>query len=402
MPTVVSVRLRNAAKALWFDPGELEPGAGAHVVVRTDLGEEIGEVTEAAHVVEDAPAPLKPVLRLATDVDLSEAARLQDTERGALAAFRELAQSRGLDMKPIDVEYSFDGSRAVFYYVAEERVDFRELVRDLGARLKVRVDMRQVGVRDEARMVGGVGHCGQMLCCVRFGGEFQPVSIRMAKEQDLPLNPLKISGSCGRLMCCLRYEYDAYKDFKQRAPKRGAMVATPQGEAKVVELNTPREVVTLRFADGGQVKVPLGSMECGKGGACPCAVGAEALEAARGGPSTLVAAAAAAAAPVAEPAESAESAPAERKKRRPRRSGGGGGGERRTEPKNAAPAGPPAERGASATQPQGTPGGEQPSQPSRRRRRRRPRGGGGGGTGGGGGGGGTGAGGGGGAPAQGV
>ncbi len=134
---------------------------------------------------------------------------------------RELVNEYKLDMKPIDVEYLFGGDKVVFYFVAEERIDFRDLVKDLASRFKARIDMRQVGVRDEARMVGGLGHCGEQLCCVRFGGEFQPVSIRMAKEQDLPLNPLKISGLCGRLMCCLRYEYEAYKDFKSRAPEEG-------------------------------------------------------------------------------------------------------------------------------------------------------------------------------------
>ena len=170
-----------------------------------------------------------------------------------------------LDMKPIDVEYLFAGDKVVFYFVAEERVDFRDLVKDLASRFKARIDMRQVGVRDEARMIGGLGHCGEQLCCVRFGGEFQPVSIRMAKEQDLPLNPLKISGLCGRLMCCLRYEFEAYKDYKQRAPKKGAIVETPLGLAKVSELNTPHETVGMRLEDGMRFSVPLEGMECCKG-----------------------------------------------------------------------------------------------------------------------------------------
>ena len=157
-------------------------------------------------------------------------------------------------------------------------MDFRELVRDLAAEFHLRVDMRQIGVRDEARMIGGLGHCGEQLCCVRFGGEFQPVSIRMAKEQDLPLNPLKISGLCGRLMCCLRYEYDAYKDFKGRAPKKGAIIDVGGSLAKVVELNTPRELVTMRKEDGTRVTVALADMECCEGAGCPCSVKAEALE----------------------------------------------------------------------------------------------------------------------------
>ena len=155
------------------------------------------------------------------------------------------------DMHPVSVEYQFEGDKAIFYFEAEERVDFRELVRKLAAHFRVRIDMRQIGVRDEARMVGGLGHCGQELCCKRLGGEFCPVSIRMAKEQDLSLNPQKISGVCGRLMCCLRYEFDAYKDFKSRAPKQNATVETPDGPAKVVDLDVPREIVSLKIMGGG-------------------------------------------------------------------------------------------------------------------------------------------------------
>jgi hypothetical protein len=183
-------------------------------------------------------------------------------------------------MKPIGVEHLFDDSKVVFYFAAEERVDFRELVRELAAEFHNRIDMRQVGVRDEARMVGGLGHCGQQLCCSRFAGDFQPVSIRMAKEQDLPLNPLKISGLCGRLMCCLRYEYDAYKDFKQRAPKCGTPVETPTGNAKVVALNCPRETVTIRPLEGGpQLTVPLEALDCSAGRGCPCKLSADAMPA---------------------------------------------------------------------------------------------------------------------------
>ena len=240
MPTVVGVRLRFS-KTLWFDPAGATPAEGDVVLVETERGTELGVVAQAPHEVTDQqlPAALKPVVRIATEDDLARAEELRAKEREALPVFREMVVERKLDMKPVDVEYLFDGDKIVFYFSAEERVDFRDLVRELASRFHARIDMRQVGVRDEARMVGGVGHCGQMLCCVRFGGEFQPVSIRMAKEQDLPLNPLKISGLCGRLMCCLRYEYDAYKDYKSRAPRRGAMIETPAGTAKVTDLNTP-------------------------------------------------------------------------------------------------------------------------------------------------------------------
>jgi cell fate regulator YaaT (PSP1 superfamily) len=283
MPTVVGVRLRFS-KTLWFDPAGAEPVEGETVIVETERGTELGTVVQTPHEVaeEQLPAALKPVVRVAGEEDLAHAEELAAKEREAMPVFRQLVADYKLDMKPVDVEYLFDGDKIVFYFSAEERVDFRDLVRDLASRFRARIDMRQVGVRDEARMVGGVGHCGQMLCCVRFGGEFQPVSIRMAKEQDLPLNPLKISGLCGRLMCCLRYEFDAYKDYKSRAPKRGAIVETPVGGAKVTDLNTPRETVTMRLEDGTNVTVPLASMDCSKGGGCPCSVGREALETAMG------------------------------------------------------------------------------------------------------------------------
>ncbi len=333
MPTVVGVRLRFS-KTLWFDPAGSEPVEGDTVIVTTDRGTELGRVVQPPHEVaeSDLPAPLKPVTRVATAEDLAVIAGLEEKEREAMPVFRQLVLDHKLDMKPIDVEYLFDGDKVVFYFSAEERVDFRELVKELAARFHARIDMRQIGVRDEARMVGGVGHCGQMLCCVRFGGEFQPVSIRMAKEQDLPLNPLKISGLCGRLMCCLRYEFDAYKDYKSRAPKRGAMVETPSGSAKVTDLNTPKETVTLRLEDGTNVTLPLSVMGCSKGSGCPCSVSKEALDDAMA-PSPMAVAlaesigskAAAQLTEIAEdkPAASAP-APAEGGGRRRRRRGGGG------------------------------------------------------------------------------
>lgn len=280
MPPVVGVKLRSIPKTLWFDPGDNEPAVGDSVVVETERGIEMGLVVEARHEVElrDLPAPLKPVKRIATSEDLEAAAALAEREVTARKRFRELIKAHELDMKPIDVEFLFGGDKAIFYFSAEERVDFRELVRELAGEFKVRIDMRQIGVRDGARMLGGLGHCGEQLCCVRFGGEFQPVSIRMAKEQDLPLNPLKISGLCGRLMCCLRYEFEAYKDFKARAPKRGATVETPLGEGKVVELNTPRETVTVHVSEVGTMSVPLSSMECCSGKGCPCSISRAALD----------------------------------------------------------------------------------------------------------------------------
>jgi len=280
MPTVVGVKLRYAGKVLWFDPADSSPEEGDFVIVTTERGQEYGEVVMAPREVDPAelPAELKPVVRVADENDLARAEALRDRERQEMERFRALVAAHKLEMKPIGVEHLFDDSKVVFYFAAEERVDFRELVRELAAELHNRIDMRQVGVRDEARMIGGLGHCGQQLCCVRFAGEFQPVSIRMAKEQDLPLNPLKISGLCGRLMCCLRYEYDAYKDFKQRAPKCGTPVDFPDGTAgRISAMNIPRETLTVRQQGGPEITVPLEALDCSAGRGCPCKMKADAM-----------------------------------------------------------------------------------------------------------------------------
>ncbi len=265
MPTVAMVRMRYSSQEYWFDPNESGVHDGDHVIVETVHGAEIGLCTLAAVEVDEADVtkPLKPIVRVATEEDLAKVDELAEKNAQAMQSFRALVEKHHLDMKPVDVDFMFDGSHATFYFTAEERVDFRALVRDLAAEFHVRVDMRQIGVRDEARMFGGLGHCGEELCCARMGGEFKPVTIRMAKEQDLPLNPSKISGLCGRLMCCLRYEFEAYKDFKSRAPKKGALIDTPLGMAKVVEFDTPRETVRVRFEDGKSVTLPVSAMDTG-------------------------------------------------------------------------------------------------------------------------------------------
>lgn len=283
MVRIAPVNLPYNPKTLWFDAGELELHAGCDVVVQTARGTEFGHMPEPAFEatsdqVKKLKTPLKPVLRVADDQDRAKQAELEARAAEALPVFKELAAKASEEMRPVSVEYLFDGDKAVFYFESENRVDFRELVRTLSSRLHVRVDMRQIGVRDEARMVGGLGHCGQELCCKRLGGEFCPVSIRMAKEQDLSLNPQKISGVCGRLMCCLRYEYDAYKDFKSRAPKKNAQVETPDGTAKVVDLDVPREVVSLRIEGEKPVRVPLSDFDAPEEGARPKCVGCEAWE----------------------------------------------------------------------------------------------------------------------------
>lgn len=268
MVRIAPVALQYNPRTLWFDPGELDLADGDAVVVRMEKGLEFGHARGIVDVDESELArlksKLKPVVRKATEEDVARVDDLRQKGKEALPVFKRLAAEANKNMRPVMVEYAFDGDRAVFFFEAEERVDFRDLVRKLASELHVRVDMRQIGVRDEARMVGGIGHCGQELCCRRLGGEFCPVSIRMAKEQDLSLNPQKISGVCGRLMCCLRYEYDAYKDFKGRAPKVNAKIETPRGEAKVTSLNVPKEEVTVRIEEDGkpkQVTFPLSAMD---------------------------------------------------------------------------------------------------------------------------------------------
>jgi cell fate regulator YaaT (PSP1 superfamily) len=432
MPTVVGVRLRNAAKPVLFDSFGTDPRLDDIVIVTTDRGNEVGSVVSEQHEVADAdiPSDLRNVVRVATPEDLRIIEELKAKEAAAMPLYRRLVAKHELDMKPIDVEYLFDAGKVVFYFVAEERVDFRDLVRDLASEFHARIDMRQVGVRDEARMVGGLGHCGEQLCCVRFGGEFQPVSIRMAKEQDLPLNPLKISGLCGRLMCCLRYEYEAYKDFKGRAPKRGSMIELPDGkEAKVIEFNTPKETVTLRLPEGGgNVTIPLTGFDCGKGGTCPCRLSEESLRpttgldgmdeafaavtaapsgqrASRGGGGRGSSAGAAARAgqlrdtePSApEPAPAEGEQPREGAGRRRRKRGGGGGGEKSAagtpqaqtsgQPKQSQGSGGGRRRGSGGQSPATSQQAQQPPSNGeaagtdatgtahRRRRRRRPAGG---------------------------
>ena len=267
MPVVVPVKFAYASRDLWFDPQGLDIVEADHAICSTERGCEIGLVTaDPFEVPEDElSAPLKPVLRIATDDDLDYADELAQRGDDAMEDFRRLVKQNELDMKPVGVEYLFGGEKVVFYFAAEDRVDFRQLVKDLSSRFHMRIDMRQIGVRDETRLVGGFAHCGQELCCTRFGGQFEPVSIRMAKEQDLPLNSAKISGVCGRLMCCLRYEFEAYKDFKSRAPKKKTLIDTPLGKAKIQEYNTPREQLVLRLESGKVFRVNLSDMTCSEG-----------------------------------------------------------------------------------------------------------------------------------------
>lgn len=283
MVRVTPIKMQAGTKVLWFDPGDIDVKANDHVIVKTERGTEFGTATAdimevSDELIADLKSPLKPVIRIATEEDVQRADELAQQGEEALVVFKEFAEGASDQMRPVMVEFLFDGDKAVFYFEAEERVDFRDLVRKLAGHFHVRVDMRQIGVRDGARLVGGLGHCGQELCCKRLGGEFSPVSIRMAKEQNLSLNPQKISGCCGRLMCCLRYEYETYKEVNSRAPKHGAKVEVPGGVARVTEINVPLERVTLQLEDGKSIKVPLAEMEYNGEGKRPTGVSEEVFE----------------------------------------------------------------------------------------------------------------------------
>ena len=239
MTEVVSVKFKETGKSYYFAPNGKSFTVGERVVVETQNGNELGIIAEENHQIneEDIVSPLKKVLRLATDKDLKRAEENKKKAAEALKICEDLVIQHKLDMKLVEVEYSFDGSKIVFFFTSDGRVDFRELVKDLAARFHTRIELRQIGVRDEAKLLGGIGICGQPYCCKRFLNDFQPVSIKMAKEQGLSLNPTKISGSCGRLMCCLKYEEDAYSHLASITPRVGATVKTPQGVGTVTDVN---------------------------------------------------------------------------------------------------------------------------------------------------------------------
>ena len=239
MTTVIGVSFKRAGKMYYFDPNGLELHIGDKAIVETARGMECGDVVTEVKEVEDDEVvqPLKTVIRAATEEDLKKIALNTRKEAEAFAIGQARIAHHQLEMKLVEVEYAFDGSKILFYFTADGRVDFRELVKELAGVFRTRIELRQIGVRDEAKMLGGLGICGRPFCCASFLGEFQPVSIKMAKEQGLSLNPTKISGACGRLMCCLKYEQDAYEDLLRITPKVGAIVQTGEGRGKVTEVN---------------------------------------------------------------------------------------------------------------------------------------------------------------------
>jgi len=259
MAEIVGVRFKRAGRVYYFDPAGIDLKANDHVVVQTTRGLELGHVVIAPKQVlaSEVTGQLKPIVRKAEEDDIERAQKLADKEGEALAECGKLIAELNLPMKLVSTEYNLDRSRLTFFFTAEERVDFRELVRELTNRFKTRVELRQVGPRDEAKLIGGLGRCGRPLCCISFLSEFDPVSIRMAKEQDLPLDPMKISGICGRLLCCLVYENEQYRKLKEKLPKKGQRVSTPTGVGKVVGVNLLKETVLVELESQATVEVPL-------------------------------------------------------------------------------------------------------------------------------------------------
>lgn len=248
MITVVGVRFKPAGKIYYFDPGDVDAQKDQHVIVETARGIEYGHCVIGKREIPENQivSPLKPVLRVATSEDDEKHLQNKSKAKEAFDVCLEKIGSHGLEMKLIDVEYTFDNNKVIFYFTADGRIDFRELVKDLASIFRTRIELRQIGVRDESKMVKGLGPCGREICCGSWLGDFAPVSIKMAKDQNLSLNPVKISGLCGRLMCCLKFEYDTYVQIRVGMPNRGDKVKTPDGNALVVDTNILLEQVKVR------------------------------------------------------------------------------------------------------------------------------------------------------------
>lgn len=249
MTEIIGVRFKDVGKIYYFSPAGNKIECGSHVIVETARGVECGEVVIANRKVEDGKVvqPLKSIIRIATEKDLETQKKNREKEQEIMKVFTQKIADHKLEMKPIDIDCTFDGSKILFYFTAENRVDFRELVKDLASVYRTRIELRQIGVRDEAKMLGGLGICGRPFCCKTFLGEFQPVSIKMAKEQSLSLNPTKISGTCGRLMCCLKYEQNCYEELLAITPKVGALVETAEGRGIVEDANLLTGVLKVKL-----------------------------------------------------------------------------------------------------------------------------------------------------------
>ncbi len=263
MTQVVGVRFKRAGRIYYFDPADIELNLGDWVVVDTGRGPEMGRVAISPKQVlaSDITEPLKPVLRQASEEDLKQREEFKAREREALEQCQEMIAQADLPMKLLSAEYNLDGTRLTFSFSAEGRVDFRDLLKELTASFKTRIELRQVGPRDKAKLLGGFGRCGRPLCCTTYLSEFNPVSIRMAKEQELPLNPMKISGVCGRLACCLSHEWEQYRKMKRKLPAIGQQVTTPLGAASVVGINPLKETVLVKLESEATVELPVAEVK---------------------------------------------------------------------------------------------------------------------------------------------
>ncbi len=257
MVKVVGVKFKDTGKAYFFDPGKHNPEVGEEVIVETSRGLEFGKVSMSVREIaeEEIVSPLKEIVRIATENDKAQVQKNKKKEQEAFVICEEKIASHNLDMKLVDVEYTFDGNKILFYFTAEGRVDFRELVKDLASVFRTRIELRQIGIRDEAKMLGGIGICGRSLCCSTYLDGFHPVSIKMAKEQGLSLNPTKISGNCGRLMCCLKYEQNCYDEFSKIAPSVGAVVSTPNGKGIVQSTTILKGIAKVKLEGDGEAQV---------------------------------------------------------------------------------------------------------------------------------------------------
>ncbi len=257
MKKIVGIRFKKLGKIYFFNPCDIEFEKGQSAIVETARGVELGEVAIANRIIDDSKivAPLKDVIRLATEEDIKRYEENEKKSKEAYAVCEKKIQEHKLDMKLVDVEYTFDGTKLLFYFTADGRIDFRDLVKDLAAIYKTRIELRQIGVRDEVKMLGGYGMCGRELCCCNHLGDLNPVSIKMAKEQGLSLNPTKISGLCGRLMCCLKHEQEVYEEKLSRLPSVGSIVKTPDGKGTVEDVEVLREIIKVKIEkDGSFIK----------------------------------------------------------------------------------------------------------------------------------------------------
>jgi len=259
MYEVIQVRLREAGKITYFSTGGMRFKTGDYVIVEADRGLDYGQVLSDTEALldSDIEEPLKKVVRKANPWDMHQIEKNKKKIREVMDTCSKKIQDRKLAMKLIDAEFSFDRSKIMFYFTADGRVDFRDLVKDLANAFKTRIELKQIGVRDEAKMLGGLGPCGRALCCATYLKDFEPVTIKMAKEQNLPLNPTKISGLCGRLMCCLGYEYETYKTLMKGLPREGDIMKTEKGPGKIISLNALKRSVTVELEDGNQIEVPI-------------------------------------------------------------------------------------------------------------------------------------------------